>query len=580
MHEVLAQIGQNADIAQRPWWKQVIEAAKRFMINLGFTGMVKVSDIQDMVLHSLKVAAKPNSPEKTKTNQIGLFDGEPAFSRSPMKSVDANMSRGEQSMNEALINKADVKRAMYHNELGWIDFVWGDDYKGIQHIIKQRMAKDGLSVNDVYKLLTKDLVDTIASGEVIRKQEIPVSTKLVVAKGDYEAILVKNKGNNGWLLTGWKLKPSDAIKAGNDTKKAMQLKADSTDNKLGAEAVNELSAIASENVNSRMNESRSDSEITPYQVISDIPNQSWLEEQVNYAKEKGKNRWGVPYMGKITGHFAGKVEVPVSILSKLRGQRGEQDNVRDDSIQYLTEKMKQTGSLPISDVTGNPHVPYIEVAYDGSAWVNEGNHRIMVAKSLGMKTLPVEIRYFDGGERADGILSPSNIKGFAKTAFSNNIPDTITVNGIERPTLNSNGKPIYPTIEGIENFWRWFDDASASGGSKASMAGNGIQSNISDGIGMPDDTAWRDGGVLDSSGRPMVLYHGTRDSFHTFEVGHKNQKDLGWLEHDRFKPIYSLLEIKASTCAISTPAGIFNAVATFRIVVRLGCCSPSSSMLM
>ncbi len=61
MHEVLAQIGQNADITQRSWWKQILELTKRFLIQkFGFTGFIKYSDIQDMVLHSLKVAAKPN----------------------------------------------------------------------------------------------------------------------------------------------------------------------------------------------------------------------------------------------------------------------------------------------------------------------------------------------------------------------------------------------------------------------------------------------------------------------------------------------------------------------------------------
>lgn len=54
-------------------------------------------------------------------------------------------------------------------------------------------------------------------------------------------------------------------------------------------------------------------------------------------------------------------------------------------------------------------------------------------------------------------------------------PTSISVNGATRPTLNSRGGRIYPTIEGIENFWKWF------GNSK----------------------------TVDSSGRPNVYYHGT-----------------------------------------------------------------------
>ena len=36
-------------------------------------------------------------------------------------------------------------------------------------------------------------------------------------------------------------------------------------------------------------------------------------------------------------------------------------------------------------------------------------------------------------------------------------------------------------------------------------------------------------GPLDSQGRPVRLYHGTNDDFTTFEVGHKNSYDHGWL---------------------------------------------------
>jgi len=61
MHEVLAQLGQNADIQARPWWKELIEKVKRALVRMGFTGIIRVSDIQDMVLHSLKVAA--NEPD-------------------------------------------------------------------------------------------------------------------------------------------------------------------------------------------------------------------------------------------------------------------------------------------------------------------------------------------------------------------------------------------------------------------------------------------------------------------------------------------------------------------------------------
>lgn len=63
----------------------------------------------------------------------------------------------------------------------------------------------------------------------------------------------------------------------------------------------------------------------------------------------------------------------------------------------------------------------------------------------------------------------------------------ITVDGIERPAENSEGRPIHPTEEGIRNFWRWFGDSK----------------------------------VVDGQGRPLVMYHGTSTDvdFNKFKVG-------------------------------------------------------------
>lgn len=59
---------------------------------------------------------------------------------------------------------------------------------------------------------------------------------------------------------------------------------------------------------------------------------------------------------------------------------------------------------------------------------------------------------------------------------------TIEVDGVDRPTTNSNGKPIAETEEGIKNFWRWFGDSK----------------------------------VVDAEGKPLILYHGTTKDIDTF----------------------------------------------------------------
>lgn len=143
-------------------------------------------------------------------------------------------------------------------------------------------------------------------------------------------------------------------------------------------------------------------------IRSDIPNNDWLQSQVRYAIEKGRNNFGVPYMGSCTGFLKSEVHVPLSVLTQLPGQRAEQSNVRPRDLDYLTNLMRDTGGLPLEN--GRPYKPFIQVAYNGEAWVNEGNHRIMAAAALGWTSLPVEIQYHDGGEFADGPLSPTKLQ--------------------------------------------------------------------------------------------------------------------------------------------------------------------------
>ena len=62
------------------------------------------------------------------------------------------------------------------------------------------------------------------------------------------------------------------------------------------------------------------------------------------------------------------------------------------------------------------------------------------------------------------------------------LPDTIDVDGVSRPTRNSQGQPIQAYAEDVRNFWRWFGDSK----------------------------------VVDEQGRPMVVFHGTGADFKRF----------------------------------------------------------------
>jgi hypothetical protein len=152
--------------------------------------------------------------------------------------------------------------------------------------------------------------------------------------------------------------------------------------------------------------------ITESTLRTDVPNADWLQDKQEYAQKRGPDRWGVPYMGSTTAWFTGTVQVPVEVLKRLPGMRSEQSNVRRDDLEWLINYMKEKGHLPLVGEPGNEHeyAPFVMVAHDGSAWVNEGNHRIMAAAALGWKTLPVEVKYFDGSERVEsGAMYPGRI---------------------------------------------------------------------------------------------------------------------------------------------------------------------------
>lgn len=100
----------------------------------------------------------------------------------------------------------------------------------------------------------------------------------------------------------------------------------------------------------------------------------------------------------------------------------------------------------------------------------------------------------NGGLEHFGIRSPGGDTKFSRSSQA--MPDTIEVDGVERPTTNSTGKPIHPTEEGVRKFWDWFS------GSK----------------------------VVDGQGRPLVVYHATDADFSEFsfdELGSVTDANTG-----------------------------------------------------
>jgi len=162
-----------------------------------------------------------------------LTQSDVGFSRSAMKSVDANVARGRRAMQKVLLDKADQHRAMFRNGLGWVDFTWGDSKRGVAHIIKRRMESDGMSLEDVQRMLLDKVVETIAAGTEVRRAESGLATRLVLDHNGNEAVLVKRKGANGWLLTAYEMVPG-ASAGGATRPSATQSSATRSRDELGA----------------------------------------------------------------------------------------------------------------------------------------------------------------------------------------------------------------------------------------------------------------------------------------------------------------------------------------------------------
>jgi hypothetical protein len=200
----------------------------------------------------------------------------------------------------------------------------------------------------------------------------------------------------------------------------------------------------------------------------DIPNENWLQGKIDYAQRSPRNEFGVPKMSSVTGSFKAPVMVPTRWFKDAKGQRGEEKNVRQKDLEAIRKIIRDTGKFPLND-DGTEYVPYVEIGYDGKPWVSEGNHRIMAAIAEGLEYMPIELRYFDGGQRRAGKFAPENIKEIT--------------DGLAEQDIFEQRKPANAPPTDSAAFKRWFGDSK----------------------------------VVDATGKPLVMYHGTSRDFNIFD---------------------------------------------------------------
>ena len=102
------------------------------------------------------------------------------------------------------------------------------------------------------------------------------------------------------------------------------------------------------------------------------------------------------------------------------------------------------------------------------------------------------------GEAFDALVGEMRTReteqGVALFRAGDPMPDTITVDGIERPTANSEGRPIHPSVEGVRNFWRWFGESAVTDDQgRPLVTYHGTTEDVADGVLRPGEDAWSDG---------------------------------------------------------------------------------------
>ena len=160
-------------------------------------------------------------------------------------------------------------------------------------------------------------------------------------------------------------------------------------------------------------------ELTDPKLSIDNPGGKWLANNKEDNDLKGVTEYGVPKrFGAVTGYLNRTVLLPVDLLARIPGMRAEQYNVREKDLAYIKQYMAEKNKLPppYGEPDTEHYSPYIQVDQRGRPYVSEGNHRIMAARDLGFKYLPIELRYFTGGEEVDGILSPKKLLEYDRQA--------------------------------------------------------------------------------------------------------------------------------------------------------------------
>lgn len=146
-------------------------------------------------------------------NSLCLFDSA-SSNRKPI-SIEDNIARGRAAMRVVLKTHQDFEHAMYRQDIGWIDFIWGDQGvvrsngktkggRGIVHILEARQRKNAMTAIESYSFMYR-IVTTIARAKNNETSIIDQNgeRRLTILHDGLKIILIKEKLKNAWLLSGF-----------------------------------------------------------------------------------------------------------------------------------------------------------------------------------------------------------------------------------------------------------------------------------------------------------------------------------------------------------------------------------------
>lgn len=110
-------------------------------------------------------------------------------------------------INKVVVDQTDIRNAFKRPDMDRpIDIVYGNEKMGVKHLLKRREEDGTLSIltaEDVIQMVAK----TIAEGTLqpVFTSKDGNGDRMKISLGESEVVLVKNSGENSWLLTGWVL---------------------------------------------------------------------------------------------------------------------------------------------------------------------------------------------------------------------------------------------------------------------------------------------------------------------------------------------------------------------------------------